>query len=198
MSQDTSSPVVPCVPHTGNKYHRQIFGLKQHGQHNQSVTVDIYSVLTAYAVTIPGLQHAAKKILCCGIRGKGDRLQDLREARDALTRAIEDIERELLPAPGEMSTEELDCIYFRHELSKLHRVYQDKRLSHDESLRRVIEVLDRLQSIHGLSGLIQLARSDNLPTKDGDQEYTIDSVRDVIIRSILADFNPAKGEDIPF
>jgi hypothetical protein len=82
---------------SGNKYHRVIHELatyKAAPDAESSVTVDVYSVLTAFAVTNPGLQHAAKKILCAGIRGKGDRVQDLREASDALNRAIEDAERE--------------------------------------------------------------------------------------------------------
>jgi hypothetical protein len=82
---------------SGNKYHRRICGLRAYhgtGALGASVMVDVYSVLTAFAVTCPALQHCAKKVLCAGIRGKGDRLQDLREARDALDRAIEDAERE--------------------------------------------------------------------------------------------------------
>lgn len=89
------SPVPPAK--SGNKYHRRIHELAEHrpaGKTESSITVDVYSVLTAFAVTSPGLQHAAKKILCAGIRGKGSRVQDLREARDALDRAIEDAERE--------------------------------------------------------------------------------------------------------
>ena len=54
---------------------------------------DGYSVLIAFDVRDPGLQHAAKKILCAGIRGKASRSQDLREARDALDRAIQEAER---------------------------------------------------------------------------------------------------------
>jgi hypothetical protein len=49
--------------------------------------------LTAFNVTIPGLQHAIKKLLCAGIRDKGSQLQDLREAKDALTAAIEELEQ---------------------------------------------------------------------------------------------------------
>ena len=85
---------------SGNKYHRKIFGLKAHGQQGTSVTIDVYSVLNAYRVTIPGCQHAAKKILCGGLRNKASQLQDLREARDALDRAIEDAEREANLAGG--------------------------------------------------------------------------------------------------
>ena len=51
--------------------------------------VDVYSVLVAFAVNCPARQHAIKKLLCSGWRGKGDELQDLREARDAIDRAIQ-------------------------------------------------------------------------------------------------------------
>ena len=50
--------------------------------------VDVYSVLDAFAVTCPARQHATKKLLCAGLRGKGDALQDLREALVAVERAI--------------------------------------------------------------------------------------------------------------
>jgi hypothetical protein len=76
--------------HSGNKYHRAIKGLAATG--GGTVTVDVYSVLTAFPTGHPGCDHAVKKILCAGIRGKGSRVQDLREARDALTRAVEDAE----------------------------------------------------------------------------------------------------------
>lgn len=86
---------------SGNKYHRMIYGLAAYGHQTIGIFVDIYSVLTAYEVTEPGLQHAVKKLLCSGIRGKGDRLQDLREARDALDRAIEECSRiQALQAPS--------------------------------------------------------------------------------------------------
>jgi hypothetical protein len=51
--------------------------------------VDVYAVLDAFKVVCPACQHAIKKLLCAGLRGKGDKLQDLREARDAITRAIQ-------------------------------------------------------------------------------------------------------------
>ncbi len=50
---------------------------------------DVYSVLESFAVTCPARQHAIKKLLCSGIRGKGDVVQDLREAKDAIDRAIQ-------------------------------------------------------------------------------------------------------------
>jgi len=70
--------------HSGNKYHREIVGIEGSGK----ATVDVYSVLSAFNVTCPARQHAIKKLLCAGIRGKGDVTQDLTEARDALGRAI--------------------------------------------------------------------------------------------------------------
>ncbi len=50
---------------------------------------DVYAVLEAFAVTCPARQHAIKKLLCSGIRGKGDAMQDVQEARDAVDRAIQ-------------------------------------------------------------------------------------------------------------
>jgi hypothetical protein len=51
--------------------------------------IDVYAVLDAFNVTCPARQHAIKKLLCTGIRGKGDVIQDLREARDAIDRSIQ-------------------------------------------------------------------------------------------------------------
>ena len=50
---------------------------------------DVYSVLDAFDVTCPARQHAIKKLLCSGLRGKGDVLQDLREALEAVERAVQ-------------------------------------------------------------------------------------------------------------
>jgi len=70
--------------HSGNKYHRKLVSC----QSRLHVIADVYSVISAYDVKCPATQHAIKKLLCAGLRGKGDRLQDLTEARDAITRAI--------------------------------------------------------------------------------------------------------------
>jgi hypothetical protein len=51
--------------------------------------LDVYAVLDAFNVTCPARQHAIKKLLCSGIRGKGDVIQDLEEAGDAVQRAIQ-------------------------------------------------------------------------------------------------------------
>lgn len=69
-------------PASGQKYLRKI-QVTDEGQ------VDVYAVLDAFAVTCPARQHAIKKLLCSGLRGKGCELQDLVEARDAVTRAVQ-------------------------------------------------------------------------------------------------------------
>lgn len=51
--------------------------------------VDVYAVLEAFAVTCPARQHAIKKLLCAGLRGKGDSVQDLKEAADAVASAVQ-------------------------------------------------------------------------------------------------------------
>ena len=50
--------------------------------------MDVYDVLVAFRVTCPATAHAVKKMLCAGQRGHKDRATDLREAIDALERAI--------------------------------------------------------------------------------------------------------------
>ena len=48
--------------------------------------IDVYAVLETFKVTCPARQHAIKKILCSGLRGKADIIQDLTEAKDAIER----------------------------------------------------------------------------------------------------------------
>lgn len=65
---------------SGNKYHREIKDIDGTTIGN----VDVYSVLRAFDVADPAIQHAIKKLLCLGIRGKGDAQQDATEAMDAI------------------------------------------------------------------------------------------------------------------
>lgn len=51
--------------------------------------IDVYAVIDAFDVKCPARAHAIKKLLCSGVRGKGDVLQDLNEAKDAIERAIQ-------------------------------------------------------------------------------------------------------------
>jgi len=71
---------------SGNKYHRLIGDITDR---KTVCTVDVYAVLEAFNVQCPARQHAIKKLLCAGLRGKGDSVQDLSEARDAVVRAME-------------------------------------------------------------------------------------------------------------
>jgi len=52
------------------------------------VYIDVYDVILAFNVTCPARQHAIKKLLCAGLRGKGDVIQDLEETKVAIDRAI--------------------------------------------------------------------------------------------------------------
>lgn len=48
--------------------------------------IDIYRVLLIFDVTDPCLQHAAKKVLCAGMRGSKDAGKDIAEAIVSLQR----------------------------------------------------------------------------------------------------------------
>ncbi len=72
--------------HGGSKYVRKIFSVTLQGAW---VEVDVYAVLEAFGVTCLARQHAVKKLLCAGLRGKGSQLDDLRGVLDAVWRAIE-------------------------------------------------------------------------------------------------------------
>lgn len=69
-----------------NKYIRSINAVDDF---SGFTNVDVYSVLEAFSVKCPATQHAIKKLLCAGIRGQKTTQQDLEEARDSITRAIQ-------------------------------------------------------------------------------------------------------------
>lgn len=69
---------------TPNKYTRLLLSLD-----GRKVPVDVYSVLAAFPVGNSAVDHALKKLLAPGQRGQKDRLQDLKEARASLDRAIQ-------------------------------------------------------------------------------------------------------------
>jgi hypothetical protein len=74
-----------------SKYDRKIY-LKYvyEGTHTKDFAyIDVYDVLVAFDVTCPARQHAIKKLLCAGLRGKGDVESDLRESGEAVNRAIQ-------------------------------------------------------------------------------------------------------------
>lgn len=69
---------------SGNKYHRVVHDINT----GHVATVDVYAVIEAFRVTCPARQHAIKKLLCAGIRGKGNSIQDLTEAGESVARAV--------------------------------------------------------------------------------------------------------------
>lgn len=68
---------------TRSKYNRDLIALG-----GEKVEVDVYRVLAAFNVTDPALQHAAKKILCAGLRGHKDRVTDLEDIIDSVQKAL--------------------------------------------------------------------------------------------------------------
>lgn len=70
-------------PSDGNKYHREIFDIAG----KESITVDVYSVLAAFEVTNPALQHLIKKALCAGLRGHKNELTDMNDIIESAYRA---------------------------------------------------------------------------------------------------------------
>jgi hypothetical protein len=85
---------------SGRKYFRPIKGAKEFlGDAGGFVTfkIDVYAVIETFGLTCPARQHALKKILLAGERGKKNTIDDLEEARDAITRAIELEEQRQVP-----------------------------------------------------------------------------------------------------
>lgn len=83
--KDNPPAAEPITSHEGNKYVRVIKSVE--GWY--TTKVDVYAVLKAYNVTCPARAHAIKKLLCAGLRDKGDELADLVGAKAAINRAIE-------------------------------------------------------------------------------------------------------------
>lgn len=76
----------PVTEHGGSKYLRTIHAADRAGL---PIKVDVYAVIEAFEITCPALQHALKKILACGVRGKGSKLDDIKGVFDAMWRALE-------------------------------------------------------------------------------------------------------------
>jgi len=60
-----------------------------HSTDGQAFQADVYSVLEAFGVACPAVQHAIKKLLMPGQRGAKSELQDLDEAHLSVCRAID-------------------------------------------------------------------------------------------------------------
>lgn len=91
----------PIQHHGGKKYLRKIHPADGQGE---PILVDVYCVIEAWAVSCPGLQHALKKVLACGSRGKGSKVDDIKGILDATWRALElQEQREKEQASGKAS-----------------------------------------------------------------------------------------------
>jgi hypothetical protein len=76
----------PITHHGGAKYLRKI---KPADGKGEPINVDVYCVIRAFNITCPALQHALKKILACGQRSKGGKIDDIHGVFDAMWRALE-------------------------------------------------------------------------------------------------------------
>ncbi len=76
----------PIQEHGGGKYLRTIHSADGVGG---PIQIDVYCVIEAFGITCPAMCHALKKILACGQRGKGSKIDDIHGAFDALWRALE-------------------------------------------------------------------------------------------------------------
>jgi hypothetical protein len=76
---------------SGKKYLRVIFPVEMTPDQPKApgIQIDVYAVLEAFNVTCSARQHAIKKLLCAGLRGKNEELTDIEDARDAVDRAVE-------------------------------------------------------------------------------------------------------------
>lgn len=75
----------PIEQHEGSKYLRKIISPID----GEAIMVDVYAVLEAFGVACQARGHAIKKLLCAGLRGKGDELANLIGADAAVSRAID-------------------------------------------------------------------------------------------------------------
>lgn len=90
------------LQHEGSKYLRTIRSAHR-SVAEKPISVDVYAVLEAFGVTCPARAHAVKKLLCCGQRGKGSELGDLKGVLAAVNRAIDLQEQREQAKEGEQS-----------------------------------------------------------------------------------------------
>lgn len=96
-----SKAITPITQHEGKKYIRTIRSCID----NETIEVDVYSVLDAFGVQNHAVAHAIKKLLCAGSRGKGTTADDILGAIAALNRALEQVVAvEDEPAPKKKTT----------------------------------------------------------------------------------------------
>lgn len=93
----TEEPKNTNTPDPKTKYLRKAYPvdgqIHMDANGNQYILIDVYTVLQAFEVASHALGHAIKKLLCAGIRGKGDKLQDLTESKVTIDRGIQEAGR---------------------------------------------------------------------------------------------------------
>ena len=93
----TKEPKSPNPPDPKTKYLRKAYPVDGQvhtdANGNKYILIDVYTVLQAFDVASHALGHAIKKLLCAGIRGKGDKMQDLNESKVAIDRGIQEAGR---------------------------------------------------------------------------------------------------------
>lgn len=144
--------MIPSIKdHSGNKYIRKIYSCVDPGKF---VEVDVYEVIDAFNVTCPAISHAIKKLLCTGVRGKGTKLQDLKEAIDAMYRAVqkEEIKQQLPNSTAgadnplnEMFGIVIDAVPEIEERKNIHPFYV-KNVIHDDKTNSFV-VMQGMQKI---------------------------------------------------
>ena len=91
MSDSSREFAVGCEKELGRKDDSQ--KPKHNHCHNDVSdygTIDVYVICDLYVKDNSGyIQHAVKKLLCCGERGVKDNVKDLQEAIDTIQRKIE-------------------------------------------------------------------------------------------------------------
>ena len=75
----------------GLKYHREVkWGIEKDGK----IYVDFYAISKTVGIKHNFIDHAAKKLLYCGLRNKATMIDDLKEAVTAIVRGIQGLESE--------------------------------------------------------------------------------------------------------
>ncbi len=110
LAKNAQKTEAPIDQHEGKKYLRKIVGVTPTvtyvtvgGVTYPMIDVDVYKVLVAFGVESQPIGQALKKLLACGVRGKGDVLSDLRGVLAAVSRAVE--EEQIRQAQVPMSKE---------------------------------------------------------------------------------------------
>ena len=133
---------------TGKKYDRTIEAKYK----NENIVTDVYRVLDAFEVKSQPRGHAAKKVLCAGLRGKGDEFSDIVEAIDAL---LEDAEITRRKIASELSPRHLMRLEILRRAEDIFNILMltemdpSSQLSLDVHLDEIVEAGKKMESPNG-------------------------------------------------